>query len=301
MLGNVKGFLSFISVERGIMLFMIAMGATFLVARSPTFAEAAYLGVVAFFLWSGVDAINNVYDVDLDMKSDSFRACYTRSLGRFGLYISLAIFVLSMALGVITGIQLVTFFIFVGIVAGVVYSVPPFRLRQTIYKPLVNVSVGAVPVLIVASFFNVFSFQLLVLALLIGLSTAANSLWEDLADYESDFAAKARTLVVVLGFKRGFFITVIVGYCLVPMMVLVGILFHLNLLYFLVLGTLILFLSFRLIQHRNTLFRSSNTDQDHTLLKLGNSFAKDFVIIALVQTANLMINGFLNYQQIILL
>jgi len=299
MLDTVKGFFAFISVERGIMLFMIAMGATFLVARNPTLTEAAYLGVVAFCLWSGVDAINNVYDVDLDLKSDSFRANFTRSLGRFGLYISLAIFVLSMALGLITGIQLVTVFIFVGIVAGVVYSVPPFRLRQTIYKPLVNVSVGAVPVLIVASFFNVFSFQLLVLALLIGLSTAANSLWEDLADYESDFAAKARTLVVVLGFKRGFFITVLVGYCLVPLMVLVGILFHLNLLYFLVLGTLIAFLSFRLIQHRNTLFRSSKVEL-HSLLTLGEGFARDFVVIALVQTANLMINGFLNYQQVIL-
>ena len=299
MLNSVKGFLTFISAERGLMLFMIAMGATFLVAQNSTLAEASYLGLIAFCLWSGVDAINNVYDVDLDMKSDSFRANFTRGLGRFGLYISLAIFVLSMALGVITGIQLVTVFIFVGIVAGVVYSVPPFRLRQTILKPLVNVSVGAVPVLIVASFFNTFSFQLLVLVLLIGLSTAANSLWEDLADYESDFAANARTLVVVLGFKRGFLITVLVGYCMVPLMVLVGILFQLSLLYFVILGGLIAFLSFRLVQHRNALFRSSSTEQD-SLLKLGESFAKDFVIIALVHTANLMINGFLNYQQIVL-
>jgi len=299
MLDTAKGFFTFISVERGLMLFMIAMGATFLVARNPTLTDAAYMGLVAFCLWSGVDAINNVYDVDLDMKSDSFRADFTRSLGRFGLYISLAIFVLSMALGLITGIQLVTVFIFVGIVAGVVYSVPPFRLRQTIYKPLVNLSVGAVPVLIVASFFDIFSFQLLVLVLLIGVSTAANSLWEDLADYESDFAAKARTLVVVLGFKRGFFITVLVGYGMVPLMVLVGILFHLSLLYFVILGTLIAFLSFRLIQHRNILFRSSNVEPD-SLLKLGTVFARDFVIIALVHTANLMINGLLIYQQTIL-
>jgi len=299
MLDTAKGFFTFISVERGLMLFMIAMGATFLVARNPTLTDAAYMGLVAFCLWSGVDAINNVYDVDLDMKSDSFRADFTRSLGRFGLYISLAIFVLSMALGLITGIQLVTVFIFVGIVAGVVYSVPPFRLRQTIYKPLVNLSVGAVPVLIVASFFDIFSFQLLVLVLLIGVSTAANSLWEDLADYESDFAAKARTLVVVLGFKRGFFITVLVGYGMVPLMVLVGILFHLSLLYFVILGTLIAFLSFRLIQHRNTLFRSSNVEPD-SLLKLGTVFARDFVIIALVHTANLMINGLLIYQQTVL-
>ena len=117
MLDSVKGFLTFISVERGLMLFMIAMGATFLVAQSPTFAEAAYLGFVAFCLWSRVDAINNVYDVDLDMKSDSFRADFTRSLGRFGIIISIVIFALCIALGLITGIQLVTVFIFIGIVA----------------------------------------------------------------------------------------------------------------------------------------------------------------------------------------
>ena len=299
MLNTVKGFLTFISVERGIMLFMITLGATFLIARNPTLTEGAYLGFVAFCLWSGVDAINNVYDVDLDMKSDSFRANYTKNLGKLGLYISLVLFVLTLALGVITGIQLVTLFVFIGLLAGVVYSVPPFRLRQTIYKPIVNTSVGAVPVLIVASFFNVFSFQILVLILLIGLSTAVNSLWEDLADYESDFTANARTLVVVLGFKRGLLLTILNGYCLIPLMVLVGVLFHLGLLYFLVLGTSVAYLSLRLVQNRDSLFRRSNVNLE-PLLKLGEVFAKDFVIIALVHTANLMVNGFLTYQQIIL-
>jgi hypothetical protein len=103
--------------------------------------------------------------------------------------------------------------------------------------------------------------------------------------------------VVVLGFKRGFFITVLVGYGMVPLMVMVGILFNLSLLYFVILGTLIAFLSFRLIQHRNTLFRNSN---ENTLLNLGPVFARDFVIIALVHTANLMINGLLIYQQTVL-
>ena len=141
-----------------------------------------------------------------------------------------------------------------GILAGVVYSVPPFRLRQTIYKPIVNFSVGAVPVLIVAAFFNVFSIQILVLLLLIGISTAVNSLWEDLADYKSDFNANARTILVVLGFKRGLYLTIIMGYCLIPLMVLVGILFHLSLLYFVVLAALIAYLSLRLVQNRHVLY-----------------------------------------------
>jgi hypothetical protein len=65
MLAHVKGFMGFISVERGIMLFMITMGAVFLIAKTATMIDAAYLGFVTFVLWSGVDAVNNVYDVDL--------------------------------------------------------------------------------------------------------------------------------------------------------------------------------------------------------------------------------------------
>ena len=66
--------------------------------------KAIYLGLVAFCGWSGVDAINNVYAVDLDVKSDPFRSAYTRNLGDLGRYIFLIFFILSISLGVITGI-----------------------------------------------------------------------------------------------------------------------------------------------------------------------------------------------------
>ncbi|PVX24850.1 MAG: hypothetical protein CW691_06295 [Candidatus Bathyarchaeum sp.] len=300
MLRAVKGFLTFISVERGIMLFMITMGATFLMAKNTTLFGAIYLGAVAFCGWSGVDAINNVYDVDLDTKSDPLRADYTKKLGRLGLGISLIFFALSMSLGAITGIQLVTVFVFVGILAGVMYSAPPFRLRQTIYKPIVNFSVGAVPVLMVAAFFNVFSVEILVLMTLIGVSTAVNSLWEDLADYKSDFNAHARTLLIVLGFKRGLYLTIIMGYSLIPLMILVGVLFQLSMLYFVVLTGLIAYISLRLVQNRHLLFGGANADTE-SMLKLGEAFAKDFVIIALVHTTNLMLSGYLTYQQALLI
>ncbi len=300
MLRSIKGFLKFISIERGIMLFMIAMGATFLISKNASLLGAIYFGVVAFCGWSGVDAINNVYDVDLDVKSDPLRSEYTKNLGKTGHFIALIFFAASMSLGAITGIQLVTVFVFLGILAGVLYSVPPFRLRQTIYKPLVNFSVGAVPVLMVAAFFNVFSAQIVVLLLLIGISTAVNSLWEDLADYTSDVDAHARTMLVVLGFKRGLYLTIAMGYCLIPLMILVGVLFQLTLLYFVVLTALIAYLSIRLIQNRHILFGGAKTDTK-TMLKLGEMFAQDFVIIALVHTTNLMVSGYLTYQQVLLL
>ena len=294
MLRSVKGFLTFISVERGIMLFMIAMGSTFLIAKNASLLGAIYFGFVAFCGWSGADAINNIYDVDLDVKSDPLRADYTKNLGKMGLFISLIFFALSMSLGAITGIQLVTVFVFVGILAGVVYSMPPFRLRQTIYKPVVNLSVGAVPVLIVAAFFNVFSVQIVALMLLMGISTAVNSLWEDLADYHSDFDAHARTMLVILGIKRGLYLTIMMGYSLIPLMILVGVLFNLSLLYFIVLTALIGYISIRLVQNRHVLIGGTKNDTE-TMLKLGKAFAKDFVIIALVHTTNLMLSGYLTY------
>ena len=269
-------------------------------SKNTTLFGAAYLGFVAFCGWSGVDAINNVYDVELDVKSDPHRADYTKNLGKLGLFISLVFFALSMGLGAITGMQLVTVFVFVGILAGVVYSVPPFRLRQTIYKPIVNFSVGAVPVLIVAAFFNVFSVQILVLLILIGVSTAVNSLWEDLADYKSDFNANSRTMLIILGFKRGLYLTIIMGYSLIPLMILVGVLFQLSVIYFIVLAGLIGYISLRLIQKRHLLFGRAKADTE-SLLKLGEVFAKDFVIIALVHTTNLMVNGYLTYQQALLI
>ena len=272
------------------------MGATFLITRSAILPEAIYLGFVAFCIWSGADAMNNVYDVDLDVKSDPFRSDYTRNLGDLGRYIFLIFFILSISLGVITGIQLVTVFVVLGVFAGVVYSMPPFRLRQTIYKPVVNFSVGAVPVLIVAAFFNVFSVQIMVLTFLVGISTAVNSLWEDLADFKSDLGAKARTILIVLGVKRGIYLTIFLGYCLIPLMILVGILFQLTLLYFGIIAVLISYLSIRIVKNRQVLFGGSNTDLA-SMLKLGEMFAADFVIVALVFTINMMLSGYLTYQQ----
>ncbi|TET65735.1 hypothetical protein E3J49_00910 [Candidatus Bathyarchaeota archaeon] len=295
MFRSVKGFAQFISVERGFMLFTMSMGATFLIEENIAWLQAIYLGFIVFCGWSAVDAVNNICDADLDVKSDPFKAEYTKNLGRLGLCIFIFFSALSISLGVLTGIPLVTVFVLAGIFVGVLYSVPPFRLRQTIYKPLVNFSVGAVPVLIVAAFYNVFSVEVWLLMALIGITTAVNSLWEDLADYTSDFNTRARTMSTILDFKTALYVTITLGYCLLPLMVLIGILFHLNLLYFLVLAALVAYLSRRLIQKRSVLF-GNEKDNKELMLELGDIFAKDFVIIAIVQMTNIMLSSYLKYQ-----
>ena len=292
MFRSLTGFGQFISVERGFMLFMISLGATFLIEKNLSWFQAIYLGFIVFCGWCGVDAMNNIYDVDLDAKSDPVRAEYTKDIGRIGVCVSILFCALSISLGIITWIPLVPVLTLIGILVGVSYSVPPFRLRQTICKPLVNLSVGAIPVLMVAALSSVFSASVISLVFLIGVTTAVNSLWEDLADYASDSNSRARTMPIVLGFERGLYLTIVMGYCLIPFMVLVGILFQLNTLYYLVFSALVTYMSLRLIQKRSVLFGKSRNDKE-SVRKLGETLAKDFVIIAILQTTNLMLSSYL--------
>jgi len=292
MFRSLTGFGQFISVERGFMLFMISLGATFLIEKNLSWFQAIYLGFIVFCGWCGVDAMNNIYDVDLDAKSDPVRAEYTKDIGRIGVCVSILFCALSISLGIITWIPLVPVLTLIGILVGVLYSVPPFRLRQTICKPLVNLSVGAIPVLMVAALSSVFSASVISLVFLIGVTTAVNSLWEDLADYASDSNSRARTMPIVLGFERGLYLTIVMGYCLIPFMVLVGILFQLNTLYYLVFSALVTYMSLRLIQKRSVLFGKSRNDKE-SVRKLGETLAKDFVIIAILQTTNLMLSSYL--------
>jgi len=292
MLREAKGFAQFISIERGVMLFMISVGATFLTAGTQAWPQAIYIGITVFCVWSSVDAINNLCDVDLDALSDPARAEFTRKLGKLGLLITLAFTTLSLALGAATLIPYVLLFVALGIAFGVLYSVPPFRLRKTAYKPIVNFTVGAIPVLIVAAFFNVFSINIISLVLLIGVTTSVNSLWEDLADYASDFNSGSRTIPIIFGFRKGLLLTITLGYVMIPFMMAVGLLFQLGWIYYATLLGLATFISLRVIQKRVTL--SSNDGIDlKKLHKLGEVLAKDFVMVAIVFTLGLMLSSLL--------
>jgi 4-hydroxybenzoate polyprenyltransferase len=286
-----RGFASFISVERGVMLFMISVGAAFLTGAA-VWSTALFLGLIVFCIWSAVDAMNNVCDVDLDVLSDPLRAEFTKRLGKFGVLVAFVFGGLSLALGASTLMPFVFLFVAFGIVFGVLYSVPPFRLRKTRYKPVVNFTVGAVPVMIVAAYFGVSSFSVISLVVLLGVTTAVNSLWEDLADYASDLSHGARTVPVMLGFRNGLLFTIGMGYAMIPLMVLVGALFQLSCVYYAALSALTLFLSLRLIQKRKTLFNNVEVGSK-LLFELGETLSKDFVVIAIVFTLSLMLSSLL--------
>jgi 4-hydroxybenzoate polyprenyltransferase len=289
-----RGFGQFISIERGLMLYMISVAATFLIQGKLAWREAIYIGVMVFCGWSTVAAINNMCDVDSDRISDPFRARFTKNLGRFGSVITFSLCALTVGLALMTRNLLVIVCVFLGGGVGVLYSVPPFRLRQTIYKPVVNFSVGALPILIAAAFVSRFSENVWALMFLFGLATAVYSLWGDLADYGSDLDAGGRTIPLVIGLKRGLYATIASGYSLFPLMALVGVMFQLNILYYLVLFSLAAYLSIRVILKRSLLL-SGHTNDD-AIDGLGQTLAKVFVIIAIVQTTNLMLSAFLKLE-----
>ena len=161
MFQTIRGFAQFISVERGLMLFMISIGATFLAGEAFAWSTALLLGGIVFCIWSAVDAMNNLCDVELDVYSDPDRAQFTKQFGRAGLFIAVVFTVLSLALGALTFMPYVVLFVGLGLFFGVVYSVPPFRLRKTPLKPVVNFTVGAVPIMIIAAFFNTSSLNVI--------------------------------------------------------------------------------------------------------------------------------------------
>jgi len=271
------------------MLFMISMGAALLIGGRSAWSEAAYLGLIGFFLWSGTDAINNICDVELDKESDRFRSEFTADLGLGGFIVAALLSSMAIGLGIFTGRPLTTVFILLGILFGVAYSVPPVRLRQTVLKPLVNSTVGAFPVLIAAAFYNAFAVEALTLATFMGVATAVNSLWEDLADYSSDLKSKANTFLVVLGFRRGLHATILLGYSLVPLMVLIGQMFRLGAIYYGIFSVLIAFLSLHIVRERRVILGAETA----AMHELSSRLARDFVIIAVAQTTNFMLASYL--------
>ena len=110
------------------------------------------------------------------------------------------------------------FWVVVGIFFGLLYSAPLFKLRQTLWKPVANFTVGTVPVLIVAAFAGATHLNALVIVAVKGTTTAVNSLWEDLADYVPDLKSGARTIHIVLGPHKWMLLTKKLGYALIQLM-----------------------------------------------------------------------------------
>jgi hypothetical protein len=185
MINSLKGYAEFLAIQRGLMLFMVTLGGAFLIGGSTSLHPALLLGAIVFCFWSFSDAINNIYDKELDAISDPKRAEFTEKLGKKAYFITCLFAGLVFSLGALTLNWSVFFVISVGMLLGFVYSAPPIRLRTTIVKPLVNFVFGGVAIFISAAYFWVFTLNVLVLTLFFGIVTTVNSIWGDLAELKT--------------------------------------------------------------------------------------------------------------------
>lgn len=287
MINSLKGYAQFIAIQRGLMLFMVTLGGAFLIGGSTALFPGLLLGAIVFAFWSFSDAINNIYDKELDAISDPERAEFTEKLGKKGYFITYLFLGLAFFLGALTLNWAVFVVISVGILLGFVYSAPPTRLRTTLVKPLVNFVFGAVAIFISSAYFGVFNLNVLLLTLLFGIVTSVNSIWGDLADYQSDKNSGAKTLPVILGFRNGLFITVILGCILIPIMANIGLMYSLSFVYYIILAVIASYILINLFLNRKRL--SKNKENTHEQISLGTLLTKDFVKITLIFSLTFMV------------
>ena len=93
-----------------------------------------------------------------------------------------------------------------------------------------------------------------------------------------------------MGFRHGLIFTVIMGYVMVPLMILIGILFELSVVYYAALIGLTSFITIRIYKNRQILLNKDKEDTGE-LFKLGKILAKDFVMVAIVFTLALMLSS----------
>jgi 4-hydroxybenzoate polyprenyltransferase len=214
--------LQFVAADSALALFIGTMLMTFFLAPQFNIFQALYLGGIILFGWIGVDMINNIYDVEMDKVAHPARALVTEKLGAWTKIIASLFLVTSFCLSLITRNFLVVLAVAAAMLSGTVYSVPPFRLRQTMLKPVVNFTVGLILTFLVASFYGQFTVAAYLLMLLAGLSTTSASLWDDVIDYEGDLKGNAKTIVAVIGQKEGAYLSFLSSFSLIPVLHFIG-------------------------------------------------------------------------------
>jgi len=236
-------------------LLMVGMGGYF----NPSLKligipDTIYILIAALImtiLWLATLLVNDVYDLKIDKISNPQRPLVS-GLIRPAEYLNLSfcLFLIalyaSLVLGILPYIAALMF-----IFSGIIYSVPPLRLRNRIFHSLF-IGWGSVLAFLIGYFIQAdlsqlsMSREVLMLVLLIFLALSTGSVTKDLKDQEGDRQSGVKTIFTVYGYKKGMLITaLLLGLSLLTPLLL----FH-NVIDVLVLGSIailvpILFVKFK--------------------------------------------------------
>ncbi|MFO8109974.1 MAG: UbiA family prenyltransferase [Thermoplasmata archaeon] len=183
----------------------------------PFVFTAAFCGVLA---WQFTTLLNDIYDMDIDVHVHPTRPLVSGHLSR-RLYLDISIFtaLLSTLFSLLLGIPIMLFNI-TALLLAVLYSVPPFRLRDRFYGHIC-VGLGS----LIAFLFGVYSPtrwrhgiytsseitgrnipffpEVFFVSILIVTVLSISPLINALSDYEGDKSSGVKNVYTVLGFERG--------------------------------------------------------------------------------------------------
>jgi len=147
--------------------------------------------------------INDVFDLESDIVDSPGRPIPSGIVRRReAAFLSIALMAISVTLGVTTSPD--TFILILSLLAiGVLYSVPPARLKRLFFAPNICVALlGALTFLVGASIGPAYSASVVFVGLLIFAYGTAAGFVKDFKDVEGDSAVGIRTLPMIVGMER---------------------------------------------------------------------------------------------------
>ena|GEM_PF-6372280 len=154
--------------------------------------------------WTFGIILNDIYDVEIDKKSKKGRPLITKEI-LTKTYYSVAVVCAILALGSTLFLaSITTLLISIFILISVAYSIPPVRLRDYAFSPVVLGAVSAISFL-VGAYANstTYSPPILLISLLIFIALSLGSTVKDLEDISGDKNAKVRNIFTIYGKEGG--------------------------------------------------------------------------------------------------
>lgn len=192
---------NYFGLLRGACVFVLTLACAAIFAPAPDAVMFA-LPLIMLLGWTGADVINNAYDHGIDKITNPERDRMYSLLGPSGsLGVGVFFLLCSAVLTVWTGSLLAALVVLFALALTFLYSVPPFRVRDTLYKPVCNGLIGACTALLPAVYYSNYPPAFFALLFVNGLGVAIITIGEDVKDWAGDKKARAKTMPVLLGPK----------------------------------------------------------------------------------------------------
>ncbi len=272
------------------MITVLIVGLSILVASTFDIIGSLYIAIITAFGFTGIVAINNISDIEIDLITNPRRGEITKNLGRKAWVLAFSLLFISLGAGILTQKIWIPFLQIIAFICGCTYSFTPLRLRETFWKLPMTSAEGIIPILIAIVYYDAYTLYSFAIAGGAGFCIVCYALWSDISDYLGDIKGGSKTLPVTWGLKSAIIFAIILTYGVVILLFVVGYQYVLNIWYFVIALGGALYLSIRYIK-KNRFLQNSNDVE--SLYGVGKTFTKDFKIFAAIQVFNVLIAAIL--------